>query len=63
MVMNLRKFDHLISITNIFTGLTGAKLVMFIDSTRTSLNKIASKVWVQGEHRGGLWNLENASGS
>ena len=41
----------MISITGIFTGLTTAKLVRFIDSTSTSLNKIVSKVWVHEEHR------------
>ena len=51
-VRNLRKFDQLISITNIFTGLTAAKRVRFIDSTRTSLNKLVNNVWVHGEHRG-----------
>ena len=51
---NLRKFDHLITITNIFTGLTAAKLARFINLPRTSLNKLVDKVWVHGEHGGGF---------
>ena len=52
-VRNLRKFNHLISIRDIHTGLTMAKLAKFRDSTRT-FNRIVKKVWVHGEHGEGF---------
>ena len=42
-VENFRKFDHMVSMTDLYTGLTTSKLAKFVDSDRTSLNKIVEK--------------------
>ena len=51
-VRNLRKFNRLIYIIDIFTELTAAKLEGYINSTWTSLNQLVNNVWVHREHIG-----------